>query len=139
MSSTQATIRKIIRLPMIHLLVLQIIAILLYPLSFFGQAPQAAILPPTLYLLLLVAVVLTNTGNLSTEAGRASLIFIQGINIVVRMMIFFPNLKTSEDVWAWSLLITQVISIGLSWYTMVAIEKRPLHELNIVQDIRTAS
>lgn len=138
MSASQGIIRKIIKLPMIHLLALQVIAILLYPLPFFDQAPQAAVLPPTLYLLLLVAVITSNTGRLSLEACRASLIFIQGINLVVRMMIFFPNLKTPEGAWAWSLLITQVISIGLSWYTMVAIEKRPLRELNIVQEIRTA-
>ncbi len=139
MSASQGRIQKIIKSPMIHLLALQIIAVLLYPLAFFDQSPQAAVLPPTLYLLLLLIVITSNTGNLSLEAGRTSLIFVQGINIVVRLIIFFPNLKTAEGVWAWSLLITQVISIGLSWYTMVAIEKRPLRELNIVQALRTAS
>ena len=116
MPKSQSKFLSIIKSPMIQLLVLQVIALLLYPLSFLNQAPQAAVLPPTLLLLL---------------------IFIQGINIVVRMIIFFPNLKTPAGNWSWSLLIMQIISIGLSWYTMVAIEKRPLRELNILQELKT--
>lgn len=136
MSDPQGKFLKLIKSPMIHLLILQIIALVLYPFAFFRQAPQAAVLPPTLLLLLVIAVVTTNTGGLSLEAGRASMIFIQGINIVVRMIIFFPNLKTPQGNWAWSLLLTQIISIGLSWYTMITIEKYALGELNIVQSLR---
>ena len=138
MSATQNKMQRLVKSPMIHLLVIQVIALLLYPLPFFDRAPQAAIMPPTLFILFLVAVVATNTGSLSLEAGKTSLVFIQGINIVVRMIMFFPNLKTPEDTWAWSLLITQIIGIALSWYTMVAIEQRPLRELNIVQTLRSA-
>ena len=138
MPKSQSKFLSIIKSPMIQLLVLQVIALLLYPLSFLNQAPQAAVLPPTLLLLLIIAVVTSITGRLSLEAGRASLIFIQGINIVVRMIIFFPNLKTPAGNWSWSLLIMQIISIGLSWYTMVAIEKRTLRELNILQELKNA-
>jgi hypothetical protein len=53
------------------------------------------------------------------------------------MMIFFPNLKTPAGNWAWALLITQIIGIALSWYTMVAIERRPLRELNIIRTLRS--
>ena len=139
MSISQKKLQILIKAPMIRLLALQIIALLLYPLPFFNQAPQAAVLPPTLYILLLIAVIATNTGSLSLEAGRASLIFIQGINIVVRMMIFFPNLKTPEGAWAWTFLLFQIMSIGLSWYTMIAIEQRPLRELNIVHTLKSTS
>ena len=137
MSDSKVNLVSIVKSPMIQLLVLQVIALLLYPLSFLDQAPQAAVLPPTLLILMVVAIVTSNMGSLSLEAGRASLIFIQGVNIVVRMMIFFPNLKTPAGDWAWSLLITQVISIGLSWYTMVAIEQRPLRELRILEQLKT--
>ena len=137
MSTSKVKFLSIVKSPMIQLLVLQVIALLLYPLSFLDQAPQAAVLPPTLLLLMIVAVVTSITGGLSLEAGRASLIFIQGVNIVVRMIIFFPNLKTPAGNWSWSLLIMQVIGIGLSWYTMVAIEKRPLRELNIIQTLKS--
>ena len=121
----------------ILIMLMQVIALLLYPFSFFREAPQSAVFPPTLFILLIIAVVAINTGTLSLEGGRASLVFIQGINIVVRMMIFFPNLKTPAGNWAWALLFTQIVAIGLSWYTMVAIERRPLRELNIIQSLRS--
>ena len=64
MSDSKVNLLSIVKSPMIQLLVLQVIALLLYPLPFFTQAPQAAVLPPTLFILLLFAVILTNTGTL---------------------------------------------------------------------------
>ena len=75
MSDSKVNILSIVKSPMIQLLVLQVIALLLYPLSFLDQAPQAAVLPPTLLILMVVAIVTSNMGSLSLEAGRASLIF----------------------------------------------------------------
>ncbi len=117
------------RLPFVGLLVLQVIAVIIYPFAFFRQAPQAAVLPPALFILMVVAIVATNTGGLSLSGGRNSLIFVQGINIVVRAMTLLSNLKSSEGQWNWALLLCQVIGITLSWYTMVEMEKRPLNTL----------
>jgi hypothetical protein len=75
------------------------------------------------------AIVGLNSGALSAENARNSLVFIQGINIVVRMMTLFPNLRTPGGDWAWALLITQLVGIALSWYVMVAMEGMSMHGL----------
>lgn len=117
------------KLPLVVLLLLQVIAFLIYPLSYFQRAPQAAVMPVALLVLFGLAVVGINTGTLSMEGTRSLLVFIQGINLVTRVMTLFPNLKTAAGNWSWGLLIAQVIGMALSWYTMVAMEHRSLHAL----------
>jgi ABC-type Fe3+-siderophore transport system permease subunit len=117
------------KLPMVALLVIQVVAFLIYPLSYFQRAPQAAVLPPALFLLFVLALVGVNTGTLSTEGGRNLLIFLQGLNTTVRIMTLLPNLKTADGSWAWTLLVMQIIGMALSWYAMGEMEKRPLSEL----------
>ena len=117
------------RSQLIVLLVLQAVAIIIYPPVFFQTAPQAAVLPPALLILLVVALAAMNSGRLSPVAGRSSLTFVQGINIVVRMMMLLPNLKNAAGEWDWLLLGIQMIAMGLSWYTMTQIEKRPPNSL----------
>ncbi len=112
------------RTQLIVLLVLQAVAVLIYPPAFFRTAPQAAVLPPALFILFAVALVAMNTGGLSPIVGRSSLAFVQGVNIVVRLMMLLPNLKNAAGNWDWLLLILQVIAMSLSWYTMTQMEKR---------------
>ncbi len=109
----------------ITFIVLQIVAVALYPPSFFDTAPQAAVLPPSILLLLLLALIGVNTGTLDPEAGVRSLNFVQGLNIIVRLMMFFPNLKLKTGQWDIALLIMQLVSIGLSWYLMVQFNNYP--------------
>jgi ABC-type uncharacterized transport system permease subunit len=116
---------------LVVLVVLQVVAILLYPPSFIQQAPQAAVLPPALLLLLILGIVGLNTNTLSQEGARSLLIFVQGLNLVVRLMTTLPNLKTPAGEWSWALLVTQLVAMGLAWYTMVAMEHRPLDELRL--------
>lgn len=111
------------------LLALQVVAILIYPPAYFQRAPQSLVMPPALFILAVLALGGTNTGTLSLENGRSSLVFIQGINIVVRLITLFPNLRTPAGTWAWGLLICQVVGIGLSWYTMLQMDKLPLQAL----------
>lgn len=115
------------RSKLIFLLVLQAVAIIIYPFSFFRQAPQAAVLPPALFILFLAALFAMNSGGFSPIAGRNSLGFIQGINIVVRLITFLPNLK--GEGWNWMLLIAQVVGMGLSWYALTQMEKWPPNTL----------
>ena len=117
------------RLSLIGLLVLQIIAVLIYPPAFFQRAPQAAVLSPALLILFSLAIVGMNGSVLTPDAGRNSLAFIQGINIVVRMMMLLPNLLSADGSWNWLLLIAQVIGIGLSWFTITQMEKLRLRAL----------
>ena len=114
---------------LIGLLILQAVAVIIYPPAFFQTSPQAEVLPPTLFLLFAVALVAMNTGTLSPVAGRTSLVFVQGVNIVVRLMMFLPNLRLANGNWDWALLVIQIIGIALSWFTITQMEKRPLGSL----------
>lgn len=120
---------------LIMLLIIQAVAIFIYPPSFFRQAPQAAVLPPVLLLLFVIALVAMNSGRLSPTSGRNSLIFVQGINLVVRLMTFFPNLKNPDGRWEWMLLVTHIVSMGLSWYTITRMEKLPPNDLLLTNEI----
>ncbi|MGQ9467944.1 MAG: hypothetical protein ACUVXE_02770 [Anaerolineae bacterium] len=111
------------RLSMIGLLILQVIAIILYPPDFFRHAPQAAVLPPALLLLWLLALAGMNSGVLTPIAGRVSLVFVQGLNVVMRLMTIPPHLRASEG-GNWPFLILSVIAIILSWLTIVWMERR---------------
>lgn len=111
------------RLSMIGLLVLQIIAVILYPPGFFRTAPQAAVLPPALLILFLLALAGMNSGVLTPVAGRVSLVFVQGLNVVMRLMTIPPHLRASEG-GNWPFLILSGISIILSWLTIVWMERR---------------
>ena len=121
------------RIPLVALLVLQALAFLIYPPSFFQQAPQAAVLPPALLVLFILALIGLNTGTLSLFGGRNLLIFVQGVNTVVRLMTIFPNLKTPSGDMAWALLICQVLGLALSWWAMAEMERRPLQSLTLKQ------
>ena len=112
------------RLTLIGLLVLQFIAIILYPPAFFQRAPQSIVLPPAFLLLFILAILGMNTGALDPMAGRTLMVFVQGVNIVVRMIMIFANLFISGG-WDWALIITTVISMVLSWLTITRMEKYP--------------
>ncbi len=123
------------KVPFVALLVIQAIALILYPPSYFGYAPQAAVFPPTLLLMLIATLVLVNTSRLQTEAGRTFLVFIQGVNIVIRAMTVMPNLINPDGNFAALLLIFQVLSIAASWYTMMVIERYPLSALMLKKQV----
>ncbi|HHS98062.1 MAG TPA: hypothetical protein ENK08_09245 [Chloroflexi bacterium] len=112
------------RLVLIGVFVLQIVAVILYPPAFFDKAPQAIVLPPAFLLLFVLALIGMNTGVLNPTAGRSSLTFVQGVNIVVRLMMLFANLKTPEGNWNFPLIILLLVAIAISWFTILWMEKR---------------
>ncbi len=112
------------RLTLIGILLLQVLAVVLYPPPFFQRAPQAIVLPPVFVLLFALALLGMNTGVLMPAAGRSSLVFVQGVNIVVRLMMLFARMKAPQEAWDWSLIITMVVGIGLSWFTILWMERR---------------
>ena len=112
------------RLTLIGILVLQIVAVILYPLAFFQGAPQAIVLPPAFLILFALALIGMNAGVLTPAAGRSSLVFVQGVNIVVRLMMLFANLKTSEGDWNLPLIFLTLVAIAISWMTITWMEKR---------------
>ena len=121
------------RLTLIGLLALQAIAIILYPLSFFRTDPQSAVLAPTLLLLFILALVGMNTGALTPMAGRVSLVFVQGVNVVVRMMMLLPNMRTSASAWYWGSIICMLSGIALSWFSIIKMEGRAPRSLLLQQ------
>lgn len=115
------------------LLVVQFVALILYPPDFFNpavspNAGQAIVLPLAMILLYVLALVGMNTGVLTPELGRTSLDFIQGINIVGRLMMIFPNLMLGGK-FNWLFVISQLLAIALSWFAMVQNAKLRPNEL----------
>ncbi len=111
------------RLSIIGLLVLQVIAVILYPPDFFREAPQAAVLPPALLLFIVLALIGMNSGVLTPIAGRVSLVFVQGLNVVMRLMMMPSHLRASSG-WNWPFLLLSLTGIALSWATIVWMERR---------------
>ncbi len=124
------------KLPFVVLMALQVIAVILYPPNFFQRAPQAIVLPPALILLFGLAVAGFNTKALSAEGTRTALIFVQGLNVMMRLITILPNLTTASGAWAWDLLIAQLVGIGLSWFSMTALEYHRLEELRFTRSSR---
>jgi len=113
------------RMTILGLFLLQIVAIVLYPPTFFQESPQSAVLPPSLLLLLVLTLLGMNAGVLTPLTGRVSLVFVQGINIVVRAMMIFPNMKNTSGAWDWLFVILMLVGAALSWLTITQMEKRP--------------
>ncbi len=112
------------RKSLVILLVLQVVAVILYPPNFFADAPQAAVLLPFLTILLALALLGMNTGTLTPDSGRSFLVFTQGTNIVVRIMMFFPNLRNAAGETDFFLMAAHLVGIGLSWYAIGVMENR---------------
>jgi len=53
---------------------------------------------------------------------------VQGINVVARLMMFFPNLNQGGSINGVFILL-QIVAIGLSWYVMSENAKLRPHEL----------
>jgi len=117
---------------------LQVVAFLLYPPSYLIGASQAIVMPLALLVLFLLAIVGLNTRTLTPEGTRNLLIFVQGVNMVVRIMTVFPNLSGPAGNWAWGLLATQLVGLALSWFAMLELEHHSLRELDFRNPRTTA-
>lgn len=107
------------------LILIQIIAILLYPLSFFRQYPQSAVLPPILVAIFLLTLVGIYTRLIKPLTGRISMVLTQGINMVMRVVTLFPHLKNEQGEINTLFIFFTLLSIGLSWYSVSQVEKDP--------------
>lgn len=126
------------RAAIIGLIAMQILAVLIYPPIFFTDAPQAIVLPVALLFLLVAALIAMNTNAFSPTAGKNSLVFVQGLNIVVRLMMLLPNLRRPNGNWDPLLLILQLAGMGLSWYTIIQLDKRPVGSLLLTRAAKTS-
>lgn len=114
------------RLFVVALIVVQVIAIMLYPRSFFQQFPQSVVLPTILLIILILTLIGIYSRVLSPLTGRISMVFVLGVNMVMRVITLFPNLKPENQPINSLFAGFTLLSIALSWWAVVQLEKKPL-------------
>ncbi len=79
------------------------------------------------FLLILIAFALLVLLGVAVWRGRSwalrLMIFIQGLNIIVHIMMFLPHAKTPEGILDPMYIITSIISVALSLYLMLRLDR----------------
>ena len=75
-------------------------------------------------LIFIVVLGLAGVGLVTSKAwGRKLTIFVQGLNIIIRLITLFGNVYTAENGFRWAMMITYLCSMVLSWYILSYIDK----------------
>jgi hypothetical protein len=97
--------------------VLPAIAPILFPLKIIGGA----------WIAILLDVILFAALGFALTRGRLTAltlsIFIQGLNVIVRLMMFFPNAATPDGTWLAMNIITSILSIGISMFLVLRLDQ----------------
>jgi hypothetical protein len=97
--------------------VLPAIAPILFPLKIIGGA----------WIAILLDVILFAALGFALTRGRLTAltlsIFIQGLNVIVRLMMFFPNAATPDGTWLAMNIITSLLSIGISMFLVLRLDQ----------------
>jgi hypothetical protein len=102
-------------------IVLPFLAPLILPPRFYNPSTGG----PILFLGVLLGVSALLMGPFLWRGKSTALtlaIFIQGINMIIRLMMFFPNLS-KQGVYDIPWLITSLISMGLSMYLVLRLDQ----------------
>lgn len=100
-------------------------------LLFFALPVLAPLLLPPQVLLqgigvvLFVAALLLATGYFLHQGKQLALtfmIFLQGLNFVVRMMLFFSRSIDAKGIVDWAFIITSILSMALSFYLLMRLD-----------------
>jgi len=97
--------------------VIPAIAPLLFPLDWI----QGIWIGVGLALLLFVALGFALTRGRSTALTLS--IFLQGLNVIVRLMMFFPHAVSASGLADFPFIITSLLSMGLSIYLVLRLDK----------------
>jgi len=97
--------------------VLPAIAPLLFPLEIIGGAWIAILLDVILFAVLGFFLIRHRMTALTLS------IFIQGLNVVIRLMMFFPNSATPDGTWLYANIITSILSIAISMYLVLRLDR----------------
>jgi hypothetical protein len=97
--------------------VLPVIAPLLYPLDWI----QGLWLAIGLEALLFIGLGIALTRGRSTALTLT--IFLQGLNVIIRLMMFFPHAAPSAGVIDVAFIIASLLSIGISMYLVLRLDK----------------
>jgi len=107
-------------------LLLQVVAIFLYTPQTLFKDIQITVLPLTLFILFLLAVLGLNTGVLTPLAGKNLLVFVQGLNVVMRLLMLMPNARLKGNPgWNVPFIVLTLAAVALSWASIIIIERRP--------------
>ena len=99
--------------------ILPLIAVMSYPPDLFSAGGGT-------YILIFVVVVFALLAFLLYRGSSRALtlsIFIQGLNVIIRIMMFFNQAVPSPGQVNWSALIFSVLGLGLSSYLMLRLDK----------------
>jgi membrane associated rhomboid family serine protease len=99
--------------------VLPLIAVLSYPPAIFSAGGGT-------YILIFVVVVFALLGFMLYRGSSRALtlsIFIQGMNVIIRIMMFFNQAVPSPGQINWSALFFSIIGLALSTYLMLRLDK----------------
>jgi hypothetical protein len=100
------------------IIVLQIIPLLLFPFNFLVSGWWAILFMIVIFVLLGIALLRGKLWALTMS------IFLQGINAVIRIMMFFPNAQNIADgSLNWPFVITSTLSIILSIWFLLRLDK----------------
>ena len=111
-------------------LLLQVVAIFLYTPQTLFKDIQITVLPLTLFILFLLAVLGLNTGVLTPLAGKNLLVFVQGLNVVMRLLMLMPNARLKGNPgWNVPFIVLTLAAVALSWASIIIIERRPPRHL----------
>ncbi len=97
--------------------VLPALAPLLFPLEIIGGAWIAILLN----ILLFAALGFALTRGRLTALTLS--IFLQGLNVIVRLMMFFPNAATPNGTFQLPYIIASILSIGISIYLVLRLDR----------------
>jgi membrane associated rhomboid family serine protease len=100
--------------------VLPLVAVLSYPPDIFLSNPTGA------YLLILVAVVFALLAYMLYRGSSRALtlsIFIQGLNVIIRIMMFFPHSVSRAGTFDWTYMTFSIIGLALSSYLMLRLDR----------------
>jgi len=111
-------------------LLLQVVAIFLYTPQMLFKNIQIAVLPISLFVLFLLAILGLNAGVLTPLAGRNLLVFVQGLNVVMRLLMLMPNARPKGNPgWNVTFIVLTLAAVALSWASIVIMERRPPRHL----------
>ncbi|HNT23633.1 MAG TPA: hypothetical protein PKM21_04665 [Anaerolineales bacterium] len=108
--------------------VLPIIAVLSYPPRFYQDGLKSS--PTTLIGMLVIVVALFIGLGFLLQSGRSQAltfgIFVQGFNVIIRIMMFFPNAAKSVGdsiIVNWLYIFFSLLGLGISMFLMLRLDR----------------
>ena len=100
-------------------ILLPILALISYPPALFASLKGI--------IAILLAIILIGLLGWMVSRGRTValtlLILSQGFNVIIRMMMFFPNSVSKSGIWNLTFAITCLLGIALSYYLLLRLDR----------------